>query len=153
MPGEWWRGKIWMNIPATPPCTSLPKWRPGGRSRGTTVEFLSSFLRDWQDQDPEFNAFVISRLMDLNATEAAPLMAAAFEAGAVDLSVAGDWEDVQVHMGLLPRRITPRVSNFPFKMHTPSAPPAEAAPRRGRSQKTENRRKDARAARKRNRRK
>jgi hypothetical protein len=123
-------------------------------TRDQAVEILSAFLRDWEDRDPEFTAFVISRLMDLDATEAAPLMAAAFEADAVDLSVAGDWEDVQVQMGLLPERTTPRASSFPFKMRTPSAPPAEAAPNRGRSgQKTKNRRKDAKAARKRNRRK
>lgn len=41
-------------------------------------------------------------------------MAAAFEADAVELSVCGDWEDVQVEMGLLAARITPRANNFPF---------------------------------------
>ncbi|HEX8209295.1 MAG TPA: DUF1186 domain-containing protein [Longimicrobium sp.] len=122
-------------------------------TRDQAVEFLMAFLRDWEDRDPEFNAFVISYLMDLDATEAAPLMTDAFEAGAVDLSMAGDWEDVQVQMGLLPERTKPRADNFPFKMRTPSAPPAEAAPKRGRAgQKTKNRRKDAKAARKRNRR-
>ena len=32
----------------------------------------------------------------------------AFEAGAVDESVSGDWEDVQVALGLLGERTTPR---------------------------------------------
>jgi hypothetical protein len=49
-----------------------------------------SGARDWSDQDPEFNASVIAELVDMKATEAAPLMAAAFEADAVDISVNGD---------------------------------------------------------------
>ena len=123
-------------------------------ARDQAVEVLTAFLQNWRDQDPELNAFVITNLMHSGATEAAPLMAAAFEADAVDLSACGDWEDVQVEMGLLPERITPRPNYFPFKMRTPSAPPAETTRRRGRSgQKTKNRRKDAKAARRRNRRK
>jgi len=126
------------------------RW-PDARDRA--VEVLTAFLRNWRDQDPEFNSFVISRLMDAGATEAAPLMAAAFEANAVDVSVCGDWEDVQVEMGLLPERITPRPNYFPYRLRTPSAPRAEAAPGRGRpGHRTKNRRKDAKAARKRNRR-
>jgi hypothetical protein len=123
-------------------------------ARDRAVEVLTAFLRNWRDQDPEFNSFVISRLMDAGVTEAAPLMAAAFEADAVDVSVCGDWEDVQVEMGLLPERITPRPNYFPYRLRTPSAPRPEAAPGRGRpGHKTKNRRKDAKAARKRNRRK
>jgi hypothetical protein len=121
-------------------------------SRDQCVEVLTAFLRDWSDQDPEFNASVIAELVDMKATEAAPLIAAAFEGDAVDISVNGDWEDVQVQMGLLAERTTP--DNFPFKLRSSFAHPAEAAPRRARpGQKTKNRRKDARAARKRNRRK
>jgi HEAT repeat protein len=123
-------------------------------ARDQAVEVLTAFLRNWPDQDPEFNSFVIAELVDMSATEAAPLMAAAFEADAVDLSMEGDWEDVQVRMGLLPERITPRPSYFPFRRRPLSARPAEAPPKRGRwGQKAKNRRKDARASRKRNRRK
>jgi hypothetical protein len=123
-------------------------------TRDEAVEFLSALLRDWENHDLGFNATVISYLMDLDATEAAPLMAAAFEGDGVDLSVAGDWEDVQVQMGLLAERTTPRADNFPFELRSSFSPPAEAASTRGRSgQKTKNRRKDAKAARKRNRRK
>lgn len=123
-------------------------------SRDECVEVLTAFLGNWEDREPEFNAFVIAELVEMNATEAAPLMAAAFEAHAVDLSMLGDWEDAQVKLGLLPERSTPRPSSLPFRLHTPSARKPEPPPRRGGSgQKTKNRRKDARAARKRNRRK
>jgi hypothetical protein len=54
------------------------------------------------------NGCLISDLIDLKAVEAAPLMARAFEARRVDLSVAGDWEDVQVELGLLAQRETPQ---------------------------------------------
>jgi hypothetical protein len=123
-------------------------------ARDQSVGILTAYLREWEDRDAEFNAFVISHLMHIGATEAAPLITEAFEAGAVDLSLVGDWEDVQVEMGLLAERTTPRADNFPYKMRSSSAPPPEQAPGRGRSsQKAKSRRKDARAARKRNRRK
>jgi hypothetical protein len=123
-------------------------------ARDQCVEVLTAFLRNWEDQEPEFNASVIAELVEMNATESAPLMAAAFQSEAVDLSMNGDWEDVQVELGLLAERITPRPSYFPFRLRTPSARTAAPPHGRGRSgQKTKNRRKDARAARKRNRRK
>lgn len=123
-------------------------------ARDQCVEVLTAFLRNWRDQEPEFNAAVIAELVDMNATEAAPLMNAAFEADAVDISMNGDWEDVQVELGLLPERITPRPNYFPFRLRTPSAHRAEPPPRRVRSgQKTKDRRKQVKAARKRNRRK
>lgn len=65
-------------------------------------------LERFAANDPTLNGCLISDLIDLNAVEAAPLMARAFEANQVDLSVAGDWEDVQVELGLLAQRETPR---------------------------------------------
>jgi hypothetical protein len=122
-------------------------------ARDQAVEVLTAFLRDWRDQDPEFNAFLIAELVDSGATEAAPLMAAAFEADAVELSMNGDWEDVQVRMGLLAERTTPRPRYMPLGLRNFSAGPGEAPPNRVRSgRKTKNRRKEARASRKRNRR-
>jgi hypothetical protein len=40
--------------------------------------------------------------------ESAPVMEAAFAADRVDISINGDWEDVQVELGLLPERRTPK---------------------------------------------
>ena len=53
------------------------------------------------------NAFLMSYLVDLKAVEAAPVMEKAFAADRVDISVQGDWEDVQIRLGLLDERLTP----------------------------------------------
>jgi hypothetical protein len=60
------------------------------------------------DQDPSLNAFLINSLVALRAVEAAPVIEAAFAANAVDLSIQGDWEEVQIKLGLLTQRLTPR---------------------------------------------
>jgi hypothetical protein len=51
--------------------------------------------------EPDVNGFLILGLVELQATEAAPLIERAFAARSVDLMVMGDWEDVQVELGLL----------------------------------------------------
>ncbi len=53
------------------------------------------------------NAEIIYVLADLKAVEAAPLIEEAFAADAVDLSMMGDWESVQIELGLLEKRTTP----------------------------------------------
>jgi hypothetical protein len=68
-------------------------------------------------------------------------MQAAFEAGAVEQGLTGDWEDVQVELGLLPERQTePR---YQLQPGTPTA----------RQQKAKERRRSQKRSRQRNRRK
>ena len=55
-----------------------------------------------------FNALIIADLTDLNAVESTSVMEAAFKAKKVDLSIQGDWEETQIYMGLLHKRITPK---------------------------------------------
>lgn len=127
---------------------------PGERDR--TVDLLTEQLRGWPEQDATLNAFLIDSLVELSATDAAPLMEAAFEAHAVDESVRGDWEDVQVALGLLEERLTPRPPPWWSRMvgdrATPPAPGAQRPSRAGKAaRKTKNRRAAAKQARKRNR--
>jgi hypothetical protein len=75
--------------------------------RGPVVDLLSRAL-DQDPPDPGFNGHLVNELLDLNAVEAAAAMERAFAAGRVDEFAAGDWEDVQVELGLLPERLTPR---------------------------------------------
>jgi hypothetical protein len=67
---------------------------------------LTQQLQDWPHQDPVLNGFLVAFLAELRDVAAAPLMEAAYAAGAVDLSVIGDWEDVQIDLGLLEERLT-----------------------------------------------
>lgn len=95
------------------------------------VEVLTRQLERWADQTEELNGFLIDSLVELGAVEAAPLMQAAFEAGLADPSIRGDWEDVQVDLGLLEERLTPRPPP-PWKarleaLRTPP-PPREISP-------------------------
>ena len=76
------------------------------------VSLIVQPLEQFAANDPTLNGCLISDLIDLKAVEAAPLMARAFEANQVDLSVAGDWEDVQVELGLLAQRETPRRNSW-----------------------------------------
>jgi hypothetical protein len=57
-------------------------------------------LEHFEDQDKSLNAFLVGPLRDLGAVESAPLMERAFAANRVDIGVQGDWEDVQIDMGL-----------------------------------------------------
>jgi HEAT repeat protein len=75
--------------------------------RDEAAALLKTQLEDWSGQSRLLNAFLVSGLIDLQETEAAPLMEAAFAGNAVELDVNGDWEDAQVDLGLLPERITP----------------------------------------------
>ena len=75
--------------------------------RAECVSLITQRLEQFAANDPTLNGCLISDLIDLKAVEAAPLMARAFEASQIDVSVAGDWEDVQVEMGLLAQRETP----------------------------------------------
>ena len=98
-------------------------------SRDAVVAALTERLTVWREQDEELNAFLVSNLLHLRAAEAAPAIQAAYEGGGVDENVNGDWEDVQVELGLLPERLTPRPRPVPFFSMRPFS--GSAAPERG----------------------
>lgn len=123
--------------------------------RDRAVGLLIDQLIDWPEQDATLNAFLIDYLIELGASEAAPLMEAAFEARAVDQSVRGDWEDVMVNLSLLPERLSPRPPRWAGRLSVRdiSAPVSPSRPRGNADKKTKERRKAEKQARKRNRRK
>ncbi len=69
-------------------------------ARETCITALTRQLEAFRKNDRELNGFLISYLVDLQAIEIAPLMQRAYAAGRVDEIVMGDWEDVQVALGL-----------------------------------------------------
>jgi hypothetical protein len=97
---------IWSRIAAGSALMEVGKAHPD--VRGDCVAALTDQLRLFAKQASDFNAFLIGDLLDLQAVESAPVMEAAFAADRVDISINGDWEDVQVELGLLPERRTPK---------------------------------------------
>jgi hypothetical protein len=99
--------------------------------RDRVVSMLVEQLRLWPDQDDSLNGFLIDYLVELQVVEAAPLMQAAFEAGLADPDIRGDWEDVQIDLGLLEKRRTaPRPPQWLTALSAPRtpAPPREISP-------------------------
>ena len=96
---------LWARITASSALEEMGKQHP--ESRDDCVLVLTDQLRKYQEQDPTLNADLIHTLVELRALEALPLMEAAFAAHSVDLSIQGDWEEVQIELGLLRERLTP----------------------------------------------
>lgn len=71
-------------------------------ARGEALSILEERLERFEENEPDVNAFVVEALVELGAKEAAPLIERAFAEGYVDPMVMGDWEDVQVELGLQP---------------------------------------------------
>lgn len=77
-------------------------------SRANCIAAITTQLERFAENSPTLNAFIISFMLDLQAVEAAPVMERAFAAGRVELPEVGDWEDVQIKLGLRQTRATPR---------------------------------------------
>ncbi len=120
-------------------------------AREAAVDALARQLRWWQRQDPELNGFLVSDLVELKAVEAAPLMEEVFAADAAEIGIRGDWEDVQVELGLLPARITPRPQYFVWRRDLRPAPDLRVPAARPPVKDAKKRRKAEKAARRRNR--
>jgi SEC-C motif/Protein of unknown function (DUF1186) len=91
--------------------TEVVRRHPG--CRGECVAILTGLLEHAADMDPTANGFAISSLLDLAAVEAIDTIREAFRLNAVDISIAGDLEDVEIELGLRRRRLTTR-PNYPF---------------------------------------
>ena len=79
--------------------------------RGECVAVLTRQLEKFADQSDTMNAFLVSPLLDLRAVESLPVMERAFAAGLVDESVCGDYEDMEIELGLKQQRDRPRKPN------------------------------------------
>ncbi len=68
--------------------------------RTRSIQILSELLARADDDDPDFNGFVVGDLIDLNATEALPVIRQAFALQCVDEMVAGGWTEVLEELGV-----------------------------------------------------
>jgi hypothetical protein len=106
----------WAATGAAGGLVEIAQWFP--EMRDAAVAALAKQLRWWARQDLDLNTMLVHDLVKLNAVEAAPVIEEAFAADAVNSGWGEeDWEDVQVALGLLPERITPRpVYEPPFRL-------------------------------------
>lgn len=80
--------------------------------RDACVGVLVRQLQKYETDAESLNAFIVSSLVDLQATEAIDSIREAFSRKCVDLLVLGDLEDVEILMGLRQARATPRARNL-----------------------------------------
>ncbi len=76
--------------------------------RARTVQTLTDHLTARAESDVDFNTFLISPLLDLEAVESLPVIKAVYDAEAVDFAMYGDYEDVEIIFGARTERDTPR---------------------------------------------
>jgi hypothetical protein len=97
---------LWARTAAAGALEEIGKRHP--EARDACIAALVEVLQDFADHDPSLNASLIGALIELEAVGAAPVMEQAFAANCVNLSVNGDWEEVQIELGLLQERLTPK---------------------------------------------
>src|SRR2546425_1806161 len=69
-------------------------------ARNECIAALSQQLELFEENDPGLNGYLIASLVGLEALEAVPLIERAFAADRVDEFITGDWDSVQVELGL-----------------------------------------------------
>lgn len=81
--------------------------------RDTCASILATVLENYEKNDEGLNGFIVYDLVRLRAVEHITLIEKAFKSGNVDEMIMGDFEDVQVELGLLKERIT-KPARLPF---------------------------------------
>lgn len=76
-------------------------------TRSICLEVIIKALKNFSNNDPIFNGFLINNLIELQATEVIDVIEQAYLAKKVDKLVSGTWDDVQAEFGLKPP--TPRL--------------------------------------------
>lgn len=76
-------------------------------TREINIAAIAEELEKFRDNNPIFNGFLILNLVELQAIETINIIERAFKANQVDISIMGDWEEVQVRFGLKTRAEVP----------------------------------------------
>lgn len=146
--------KLYARVTAEESLVEIAKAFP--ERRDECVAGLAAALEAYQQNDESLNGFIIWALLDLKAVEHLGLIERAFNADKVDESIVGDFEDVQVDLGVLAKRKTPQ---RPFRFLKPPIAlaiekrVAESRAAQKRAQKTKAKRKQEKASRRKNRKK
>ena len=115
---------------------------------------IADRLERYAEHTAELNSLLVGALIDLRAVEHADVIRRAMTVGPIDEMFCGDWEDVQIELGLLGERITPRTRPPGDDVGMSATPPNQPSmPSRERQNaKRKAKRKLAKASRRRNRR-
>ncbi len=96
------RHGIFARIAAARSLEEIGKRYPEARTQ--CIDSLCQSLKHFARNDLTLNAFLVSPLVNWQVQEALPLIEKAFAAGCVDEWVCGDWEDIQIDLGLKAER-------------------------------------------------
>ena len=103
-----WKNYLFARIAALEGIINIGKSDPEFKSE--CIQFLRTCLILYEEDDPGINANYIAGLTDLKDMDSLDLIEEAYEAGCVDEMVIGDWEDIQIKLGLILERTTPKKS-------------------------------------------
>ena len=76
--------------------------------RECVVEALTAYLRSCDKRAATMNGLVVCCLIDLAATESIETIRELYNSGSVDITCAGDLEEVEIELGLRDERSTPK---------------------------------------------
>lgn len=76
-------------------------------TRDECVAIMVEALGRYREQADTLNTYLILNLVEFKAVEAAGLIEEVFAAELADDTVMGDWQDVQIELGLLDKRTSP----------------------------------------------
>jgi hypothetical protein len=111
-------------------------------SRHDCIAAITHRLERYLENDEMLNGFLICDLMQLKAVESLEVIRYAFQADAVDISIGGDLEDVEIDLGVRQTRLTPRPHNHICGIHCDpeekegwvrNLPPPQSVPKIGRN--------------------
>lgn len=111
---------LWARISAAYALRNLARAYP--ETRPQVITLLEQVLEWFALNDRTLNGFLVAFLADLNAAAASPVVEQAYLANRVDENILGDFEDYQLAVGLLERRLTPRRRKT--RLPAPPRPPA-----------------------------
>ena len=93
-------------------------------ARETVLTFLTHFLDNTTNEVDSLNSLVVNMLIDLNATETIDTIRNIYQTDKVDITMAGDIEDIEIELGLRTERETPK----PFYGAKQNPPPVMPFP-------------------------
>lgn len=103
----------WARVAASASLEKMAEAHPETKEECVTA--IVSALQKYKDNDESLNGSMISDLMEMNAArEHLGLIEEAFKAHCVDEFVNGDFEDIQIELGLIEKRSKPRPRSMWF---------------------------------------